>query len=676
MSDDNLYIPIQSLGTGGQANVFLVIHKELGYKRALRRITEYVDENGKRRPIKINDKSDPIYKKFENECKTLLRLGNGNHPNILRISQPILYQNAPAVEMDLLTGVDVYRDLDSKGGCYTIEKTIKLLLDISSALAYCHFEISNFCINPSIGFDHKEVEFKDGNYVPKNQECQKKLIEKYKVVHNDIQSKNIFLTTRGDFVLIDFGLSFDEGNGVRTSHGAGVEMYKAPEKFDVSKFKPTEQSDIYSFGILLYECLTGDVPFPDLKNPSEKEAAELQNKRKRINNDLIPEMWLRRKDFFVLQESNNSGKSDIPVWLEKIILKCLEIDPNNRFQNGKELFDEVKRCLAEEERNKISTKEKDAYEKTINDYIATFRDLKKQIESLEKKIFDLENPAIDITEEAAIRIEELLRQIKVLEQKVEEQKKGIEELNTWYEKSLKKVEELNGDLINKEEVIKNKNLVIEKLNNEIINYKIQISKYETAISELNHEILIEKKKLKEKELELAEEKKNVKVVLSDKAVEELKNAKKKFRNSLLTGVAISFLLSSGSTWFIMDQKKENTSSEQEATAVVDSTLYTNTNPIDSIETKIEENTVRVISYQEALDKVNNIQNIFDNGNLPNTNEIKEITKIYPDLLNKVEDIFNNKISILKNGGVPYGEYENRLMEIKKSGKKNRIPRKI
>ena len=717
MNDDNKYLVVDQIDQGGQATINKVIHKEYGYIRALRQLHGIQT---------INDKNDPVYLKFVDECKILLRIGNGSHPNIIKISQPLLFRGTPAVEMELLLGLDVYKDLAKNKGYYTSEKIIRLLKDISSALSYCHVDLYKYCMNPfqdsSVSHDGKELIVKEKE---KGEEKElNKLIEKYKVIHNDIQSKNIFLNEDGRFILLDFGLSFEGGNVVRTTHKHGVDVYKAPEKFDKDYFTPTEQSDIYSFGILLYECLTGEVPFPDKEGLTISKKKELEDKLKRINELKIPDIWTNRK--VLLQKLNlNSEKKDYPDWLEKIILKCLEIDPNERFQNGKELHEEVKKCLSEENENKSFNQELYDYKKLIANYDLLLNDSKRKIIELEKQVSSINKDTEVNQEKASIRLARVEREKIILEKEVEKLNKGIEELNTFYEISQNKIEDLSKQIDSSNLAAqKTKTLIIQdakiesdklyeqakekaleeydklmesareqlELEKESMLNSIQIDEdnYIRTIANLKNEIKSNadtfiqfkkeisegKKDLKVKEEELFQEKNNVKVVLSDKAVAELENAKKKYTKKFIAGVAISLLLSSGGTWFLMDQKKENTSNEQEATAAVDSTLYTKINPIDSIETKIEENTVRVISYQEALDKVNNIQNIFDNGNLPNTNEIKEITKIYPDLLNKVEDIFNNKISILKNGGVPYGEYENRLMEIKKSGKKNRIPRKI
>ena len=79
------YTSLGSLGSGGFAEVFKVRHNQLGYVRAIRVLSQIID----------SEKSD-IYQKFIQECKVLLRLGNGNHPNIVHIC--LLYTSDAADE--------------------------------------------------------------------------------------------------------------------------------------------------------------------------------------------------------------------------------------------------------------------------------------------------------------------------------------------------------------------------------------------------------------------------------------------------------------------------------------------------------------------------------------------------------------------------------------------------
>lgn len=72
------YERLKFLGKGAFAQIYKVRHKDLGYVRAIKVLTEEVNEG----------EDDKVYKTFLKECSLLLRIGNGGHPNIIRIYQP------------------------------------------------------------------------------------------------------------------------------------------------------------------------------------------------------------------------------------------------------------------------------------------------------------------------------------------------------------------------------------------------------------------------------------------------------------------------------------------------------------------------------------------------------------------------------------------------------------
>jgi len=318
-------------GGGSFAQVYKVRHNKLGYVRAIRVLKAVItDENSKQ------------YKDFINECKFLLRLGNSGHPNIVRVYQPRLIGNKAFWEMDYIEGNPVDTFIEKNNGFVPIEEVKRFLLDISNALAYCH--VDNYWFSLSRDEDRHliEVDPEDGSKIIISPENRQKLIKKYCVIHNDIKSNNVMRKFDGSYILLDFGLSFDKDKGFSRSslmHNGGVE-YKAPEKWDKNLNEMTERTDIYSFGITLYEMLTGQVPFPYNNNLSEGQAIyEISEHHK---NTPPPPIEPFRKAAFEKAFPNQTYQKDYPDWLEKVILKCLEKDPKKRYANGKELYDEVK----------------------------------------------------------------------------------------------------------------------------------------------------------------------------------------------------------------------------------------------------------------------------------------------------------------------------------------------
>ena len=90
------YEKLRLLGKGAFASVYKVRHAELDYVRALKVSHELIES-----------KDDKVWKTFLEECKMLLRIGNGAHPNIVRIYQPKLLENKAAVEMDFVDGLSL-----------------------------------------------------------------------------------------------------------------------------------------------------------------------------------------------------------------------------------------------------------------------------------------------------------------------------------------------------------------------------------------------------------------------------------------------------------------------------------------------------------------------------------------------------------------------------------------
>ena len=139
-----------------------------------------------------------------------------------------------------------------------------------------------------------------------------------KIIHRDIKSENIMVNDSGVVKVMDFGLArdLDKKDITRVSSTIGTIAYMSPEQIEGSKVDL--RSDLYSFGIVLYEMVTGLVPFI-----GEHEAATLYS----IVNELP-------SDIATINPDTDTG-------LIAIIEKTIEKSPNDRYQNASELLDDL-----------------------------------------------------------------------------------------------------------------------------------------------------------------------------------------------------------------------------------------------------------------------------------------------------------------------------------------------
>ena len=319
------YTLLEELGQGAFATVYKVRHNKLGYIRAVRVLNKVISQG----------ESDPSYQKFLEECILLLRLGNGNHPNIVHIYQPLLKDQHAVVEMDYVDGQNLYSYMDSHGSFVEIDEVMHLLKDIGGALAYCHEDIYEYCMDRDV--DHLQTDPNDGSKVLIDEATKHRLIQKYQVVHNDLHPGNIMRKRNGGYILLDFGLAIEGNTVVRSSRKKnGVPEYKSPEKWRNESHIST-QSDLYSFGVILYTMLAGRPPFMIDSQSQNSFEAEHQLYNAHIN-ERPPAIYTYRKEAFEKAHPGQTYEKDYPDWLEALILKCLEKKEEDRFQSGKALM--------------------------------------------------------------------------------------------------------------------------------------------------------------------------------------------------------------------------------------------------------------------------------------------------------------------------------------------------
>lgn len=410
------YTLLDELGQGGYATVYKVRHNNLGYIRAIRVLNAII----------AHGETDKTYQKFLEECRLLLRLGNGNHPNIVHIYQPLLKAQRAIVEMDFVDGKDLYHYLEEKRSFVEIKDVLRLLSDIGSALSYCHEDIYKFCMDKDE--DNLQDDPEDGRKVLLDNMTKQRLINKYRVIHNDIHSGNIIRREDGSYVLLDFGLAIEGDSVVRSSRRKnGAPEFKAPEKWENDSILTT-QSDIYSFGVVLYEYLAGRVPFLfDKKNSNPVEAEYLLGKAHKEQQPAS--IFDLRKAAFEHSHPGETYEKDYPEWLEMLIMKCLSKSTKDRFKNGKELYSFVLEHINHETNSQIEN-------------------LRQEIVTLQNKIISLENatpvPSKEV-DKLVTDLQEQLKDVLLSKNNLEQKIKKIQSENASFKKQQKLYEEVNAE---------------------------------------------------------------------------------------------------------------------------------------------------------------------------------------------------------------------------------------
>ncbi len=140
------------------------------------------------------------------------------------------------------------------------------------------------------------------------------------IIHRDIKPQNIMISKEGKVKVTDFGIAKAATSNTITSNVMGSVHYTSPEQ--ARGGYSDAKSDIYSLGITLFEMLTGRVPF----NGDTTVAIAI----KHIQEDL---------------PSPVEYNEDIPISVEKIVLKCCQKSPDRRYQSAAELISDLKRSL-------------------------------------------------------------------------------------------------------------------------------------------------------------------------------------------------------------------------------------------------------------------------------------------------------------------------------------------
>ena len=255
---DSRYLITRKLGAGGMANVYLAEDQELGRRVALKLLNDR------------HASDDQFVERFRREAQNAAGL---NHPNIVSIFDRGHAEDTYYIAMEFLDGRTL-KELLVRNGPTPTPIAIDYARQILGGLAFAH---------------------------------------RHGIVHRDIKPHNIVVGKDGRLKVTDFGIA-RSGASQMTEAGSivGTAQYLSPEQARGAAVDA--RSDLYSLGIVLYEMLTGKVPFTG-DAPVEIAMKHLQN---------IP-------------EPPSAIRDEVPHDLDAVVMRALAKDPEHRYVSAEEM---------------------------------------------------------------------------------------------------------------------------------------------------------------------------------------------------------------------------------------------------------------------------------------------------------------------------------------------------
>jgi serine/threonine protein kinase len=257
------------IGEGGMATVYKVWNERLEVFRAVKLLSH-----------------EAFSDRFETEAKITAKL---HHAGIVEIHNIGEWNGLPYMEMEFVDGSDLQQMLAAHGKLPGII-CVTIATRVAEALTHAHTKTFTLVGKQYCG-----------------------------IIHRDLKPANIMISKHGEVKLTDFGIARPTQTSLHTVEGniAGTMHYLSPEQMNGGDVD--NRSDIYSFGTILYEMVTGAKTFPQ-ESVIELMKQKSANKFKPVNEYGIP----------------------VNTNFLKIMLRCLKFTPDKRYQRTQELVDDLR----------------------------------------------------------------------------------------------------------------------------------------------------------------------------------------------------------------------------------------------------------------------------------------------------------------------------------------------
>jgi serine/threonine protein kinase len=263
------YEIIEELGKGGMGRVYRVVDKKINEEVALKLLAPEIASSKK------------TIERFKNELKFARKI---SHKNVCRMYDFNEEEETPYITMEYVPGEDL-KSVVRMTGQLSVGRAISIAKQICQGLAEAH----------QLG-----------------------------IIHRDLKSSNIMIDKRGNVRIMDFGVarSLEAKGTTGAKIMIGTPEYMSPEQ--VEGKEADQRSDIYSLGIILYEMLSGRLPF---------------------EGDTSLSIALKHKTD--IPPNPRKFNAQLPEKFSQMILRCLEKDKEKRYQTAEELLSELSRIEKE-----------------------------------------------------------------------------------------------------------------------------------------------------------------------------------------------------------------------------------------------------------------------------------------------------------------------------------------